>query len=686
MSKKQAQLSLFPEEGSSKPQTLYLQKPNDFEGLISGFKEIRAISYVASPSLVLSIFERYKFEYMQLLVGENISIKHYKKYLENKQISLIQRLMHLIKEQKLSVLFPKGKTIHSKFYILSSKDKHRVIVGSANFSEPAAKASKQHNYVVYWDLGSTDALLERFIQDYKAHLKNSRLFLDDLIKLTETRDEEEEKVIRTWLSQDVGEVKDLVESETSRVFTDLTRQALDAVDNRENLENPDVEDPGQEQLDSGEIRVVIPSDARTQEGIEKKLQPLKPSIVKSELRLKAKDFSDYVKRSCGVPLMGTDKSTRKVYLHMGDFHDVLSRPPQSKEEVNQGLKYIEEYVQSYKFGESIDYKRIQTNVFEALLYMLSAPFAHEFKKRKKQVDMYSRGPSYLYLYGPSFNGKTNFLRFCLKLITGRHLEPISQEYFNKTRIMSAKMFGTVFPLMFDDVNIGSGSNIETVLKNYWEVWWNPEHPVPQIIMTTNRFNPPEWANTRIKRINFDVKFDQKSIQASETLNRILNTDCDFFKLFAHSFLEKLDQPIDNIKEDLLVDELSLARKIFSELYEFAQRDVPDYFPKVPVDKLYDIDKMEWLELFETKVLSQEEQANKIFAHADKTVNTFEVERFMRLLPQGVKAKRKGHTIIIEGRDKYLEWVDSYQKGKGFWQDLLGRFKRGKIRKNGQQRL
>lgn len=673
MSKKQVQLSLFPQEGPE-PQTLYLQKPKDFEGLISGFKEIKAISYVASPSLVLSIFEKYKFEHMQLLVGENISVKHYKKDLENKQISLIQKLMHLVQEQKLTVLFPKGKTIHSKFYILSNNDMHRVIVGSANFSEPAAKALKQHNYVVYWDLKSNDVLLERFVQDYKAHLKNSRLFLDDLIKLAETKDEEEEKVIRTWLSQDVGEVKDLVESDTARVFTDLTQQALDAVDNREDPDNPGAQELEQEKSGSGEIRVIIPSDIKTREGIEKKLQPLKPSIVKSELRLTAKDFSDYVKKSCGVPLMGTEKPNRKVYLHMGDYQDVLSKPMQSKAEVNQGLEYIEDYVESYRFGESIDHKRIQTNVFEALLFVLSAPFAHEFKKMKKQVDMYSRGPSYLYLYGPSFNGKTNFLRFCLKLITGRHLEPIAQEYFNKTRIMSAKMFGTVFPLMFDDVNIGSGSTIETVLKNYWEVWWNPGHPVPQIIMTTNRFNPPEWANTRIKRINFDVKFDQKNIQASETLNRILNTDCDFFKLFAHSYLEKLDQPIDNIKEDLLVDELSLSRKVFAEFYQFTDRAVPDYFPKLPVDKLYDIDRMEWQELFETKVLTQEEQANKIFVHADKTVNTFEVERFMRLLPQGVKAKRKAHTIIIEGRDKYLEWVDNARRGKGFWKNLVGRLK------------
>ncbi len=676
MSKEERRLNLFTQTEKAPPKTLYLQKPKDFEGLISGFKDIKAVSYVASPSSVLSLFDKYKFEHMQLLVGENISVKHYKKDLENKQISFIQRLMHLVKDQKLTVLFPRGKTIHSKFYILSHKDNHRVIVGSANLSETATKAVKQHNYVVYWDLKNGDPLLEKFIEDYKAHLKNARLFLEDLIKLTETRDEEEERIIRTWLSQDVGEVKDLVESETAKVFTDLTRQTLQTIQGREDIGR---EEEIEEQTETGEVRVIIPSDTRTQNGIEKKLQPLKPSIAKSELRLKAKDFSDYVKKSCGVPLLGVDRSKGIVSLHMGEFNDILTKDTYSQEEVNQGLEYIEKYIESYKFGESIDEQRIQTNVFEALLYVLQAPFAHEFKKMKKQVDMYSRGPSYLYLYGPSFNGKTNFLRFCLKLITGKHLEPIAQDYFNKTRIMSAKMFGTVFPLMFDDVNIGSGSTIEGVLKNYWEVWWNPEHPAPQIIMTTNRFNPPEWANTRIKRINFDVKFDQKDIKASETLNQILTTDCDFFKLFSSSYMQKLNQPIDSIKKDLLVDELSLGRKIFTEFYEFAERSIPEYFPQVPVDKIYDIDKMEWLELFETNVLSQEEHANKLFVHADKTVHTYEVEKFMRLLPQGVKAKRKGHTIIIEGKEKYLEWIASGRQRKSFWNRLADRFRSQKAK-------
>ena len=62
----------------------------------------------------------------------------------------------------------------------------------------------------------------------------------------------------------------------------------------------------------------------------------------------------------------------------------------------------------------------------------------------------------------------------------------------------------------------------------------------------------------------------------------------------------------------------------------------------------------------------------------KQCTPIEVERFMRLLPQGVKAKRKAHTIIIEGRDKYLEWINAGKRDQGFWKNLMNRFKRTRL--------
>jgi len=60
--KRSQQLSLLSHnKSSSGPHTLYLRKTGDFEGLISGFHSIRAVSCVASPSLMYTIFDKYGF-------------------------------------------------------------------------------------------------------------------------------------------------------------------------------------------------------------------------------------------------------------------------------------------------------------------------------------------------------------------------------------------------------------------------------------------------------------------------------------------------------------------------------------------------------------------------------------------------------------------------------------------------
>ncbi|MFC2032827.1 hypothetical protein ACFLUS_05710, partial [Chloroflexota bacterium] len=64
------------------------------------------------------------------------------------------------------------------------------------------------------------------------------------------------------------------------------------------------------------------------------------------------------------------------------------------------------------------------SMFEALLYIFFTPFAHEYMKAKRAryglID--TRGPRFLYIYGPTQNGKTTFLSFSLRLITGRIME------------------------------------------------------------------------------------------------------------------------------------------------------------------------------------------------------------------------------------------------------------------------
>src|SRR6266498_2920606 len=58
---------------SSRVASLVMTAAKDFESLFEGFDQMRAISYVASPDLVLEFFEKRGYKVVEVLVGENDS-------------------------------------------------------------------------------------------------------------------------------------------------------------------------------------------------------------------------------------------------------------------------------------------------------------------------------------------------------------------------------------------------------------------------------------------------------------------------------------------------------------------------------------------------------------------------------------------------------------------------------------
>ena len=135
--------------------------------------------------------------------------------------------------------------------------------------------------------------------------------------------------------------------------------------------------------------------------------------------------------------------------------ELRSVRPTDREQVRKALEHIEKYFATVDWGQSRDPRFAKESMFEALLYFLSAPFAHEHMQIRRQhyalIDQ--RGPQALYIVGPSQNGKSTFVRFALQLLSGKHVNPLDGGQFTKTRVRSASALGTVFPLVFDDVDL-----------------------------------------------------------------------------------------------------------------------------------------------------------------------------------------------------------------------------------------
>ena len=637
--------------GLSPLQTQVITRRKDFDELFDGFNRMRAISYVISPDLLLEFFDKRGYTELEIVVGENLS-EAYRKELEQKGIEVTDQLAELVEKGVLRIFVP-TRTIHTKLYILDRADIVRVIQTSANLTATAQETKKQINYAWYLDIPSGHFLLDQLIQDYKSHLRGCTLFMEDLKNLLKQRqDTDRKQLIEVWLKGTAAEEPD---TEVRDFFRSLSISLAEASDSKEE-----------------QVAVLqLPQSESARKEIERRLAPVKPVYTQNQVRLNKPAFIRYVYETHGVPLLILSRQDQRLQLSFGDASAIdLTEAPSAPALVDQSLELVEAYLHTVDAGESANPLSAKTSMFEALLYIFFTPFANEYMRAKRAryglID--TRGPRFLYIYGPSQNGKTTFLRFSLKLLTGRIIEPLSRQDFTKTRITNAVLTETVFPLVFDDVDPSRTSGIEEVFKAYWERWWRDQYVSPQIVIASNTPRLKEWAKSRVKRIDFDVHF--ASIEAAkEKLAKLFLKDNPIFRWFSYLYLNHLRT--DELPSD---DELRLARMVMRELYEYARRPLPKFFPAEPIEKLYDPGQRDWRDLlYRLRKVAVTQEGNRKLVTFSKDMQHWEINDYQGYLPQTIKYQRKGNTIIIENPTEFDRWLGQPPQARG----LLSRLFRSK---------
>ncbi|MBI1869579.1 MAG: phospholipase D family protein [Chlamydiae bacterium] len=624
-------------------QTRLIYRRKDFDELFEGFTSLKAISYVASPDLILEFFERRGYEHVEILVGENLS-EPYRQALEQKGMGVIEQLTDRIEKGILRIYIP-PKTIHTKLYLLERKEVTRIILTSANLTETARQASRQMNYAWFTDVSGNHPWLEQVKEDYENHLKGSSVFMGDLMELLQNRQETpKQEVIDLWLR---GKIDENLDQELKKVLQEISASALQAWEIRE------------EAL----ITVRLPGETLSRRRIERFLSPVNPVGTQQDLQIDSASFIRYIQESHGFPLMHVDLEKTSLRLGIHGKVETCSEPLPEKQEVGQTLVHLEAYLNTVDWGQSPDPKLTKTNMYEALLYIFASPFSHEYMKmkRRKFGVLDRRGPRFLYIYGPSQNGKSTFLRFALKLLTGYHLQPFSGSDFSKRKILSALSIGTVFPLIFDDLAPTQKGSFEEVSKSFWEVWWEEACVCPQILMSSNIFNLKDWAKSRLKRVDFDVHFAPNEKNKAE-LAQIFTRENRIFRWFSKLYLEALNKT--EVAGD---DELYLARWVMKKIYEFSGTPVPDFFPHEPIERLYDPGRRSWKDVLgQLKKAKIKNERDRLLVEFSDDLQHHEVREYQGALPQTVKNRLRGKTLIIESPKEFHFWLNGTLPPKTSW--------------------
>lgn len=297
------QMSLL--NGGPPLKTAIIAQRGDFDSLFEGFETLRAVSYVASPDLILDFLTVHGFSSLEIVVGDNLT-QSYREALASTRLEIVETLAERVEDGTLRILVPR-RTIHSKLYILENTEIVRVINGSANLTVTAQQASNQINYDWYFDLPKGDPLINTFMRDYEAHTKRCSVFMNDLLILFKNQtDTPKKQLIEAWLSGATAVEESHV---TKHLMGELRAQALEEV--------------GAQSATVYSLTIPEATDQKRQ--AQRVLDRLGAKTVGNTAEVNPRAYFEYVEKTINVPFMAVDVSRGQVTLVMDHSLRVLNQ-------------------------------------------------------------------------------------------------------------------------------------------------------------------------------------------------------------------------------------------------------------------------------------------------------------------------------------------------------------------------
>ena len=110
------------------------------------------------------------------------------------------------------------------------------------------------------------------------------------------------------------------------------------------------------------------------------------------------------------------------------------------------------------------------------------------------------------------------------------------------------------------------------------------------------------------------------------------------------------------------DSLAIGRKAMSDLYHISKRPVPDWFPKINIEKAYDENANQWLDMINKDICSLKQVQDEVIAYFDSNSHSSEVGGHKKLLPTQVAADQVGTKIRIKNPQRFKEWLRDAANG------------------------
>lgn len=642
-------------------------------------RAVRTVTYSQSPQIIHEVFnhEKLDIDFLEVVIGDYRQ-SGYRKDLQG-DVDLAAQLNYLLQDEQLQLFtLDKRVTLHSKLYLIENCDDSRtLILGSPNLSKQAWEGNQTNMLVAFTTNGASiiDTWFEKF---YEAHREQCEVFMKDLTERLDAAETPEERTeeLHLWVDGTMP---------SNNPTGDLHRRIVDLLDeNDERIRQVNVASEPEEAdeviaLATDGSGDVDPTDVGpsqqirlSPQGLEDPVKSAKSTLTRhnvvvkpTELRGSPAGFARYMRSfNDDFPIMWVNEKEQSIRMQVDNTTLELTASPDDGSEVDEALAHIEFYIETIqRFGDTKYSEATMAHFYEALIYFFWAPFADYF------ANHYAGTPGaeldkdlpFLYIHGGNDSGKGMFIRFATRLISNGYVaEPVEGTQFTKNAIDRCRGSNTVFPFVVDDVD---KDNVERdIVKTYWEGGWDGSVSFPTFIFTSNHTKPKSEFRTRMKVLDFDVMFDVTGDQR-EKAARIANEPNRLFTWFSHFMFEQ------EISLPDRSDKLAVARDVFRQLYEFAGRDEPDYFPSEgPAEDIYDHGRRVWRHAHENGLFTLETRNDVIRADFSAELETREVWKYQKLVPATIRAEKQRARIEFSQPERFFEWTGIEPK-RGFLQRL-----------------
>ncbi|SEH53555.1 hypothetical protein SAMN05192561_10567 [Halopenitus malekzadehii] len=558
-----------------------------------------------------------------------------------------------------------------------------AIVGSPNLSSNAW--TRQANTGVVFETETDTSLWGDFVDFYEEHrsYNNDGPFLDDLTERLERTSDDRAEVVslytegkvktRDEVSELHGRLDERIESEVDEVDlvlgdeTELSEGTEEQVDEQhhESDDSDGESETSAEELDpsdESETRINLSLLGHSDDAIEAlaRMTDYDASLSGDSLTTTPQAVQQYKRDVYEVPTMrvyrtqtGDDAPVefgRALRFHTdGRVYRVGQPLPDDPGTVDTALSDLEGYFETVdKYGNCNDEDAVKAHMAEALLWMFWAPFANRDAAFYDQygIDLDKALPN-LYIYGESDAGKGTFAQFVLSMISGgRVVNPVDADEVGKRKVRGMRSANTAFPVVVDDITKDTVNRLDT-FRNYWGNW-TPDASFPLFAFISNDKRPDEWFRNRSKILHFNVNFDT-SYKGEAEVNRLIEQDNPLFLWFTH---EMLTRELTLSNDD---DALRTARAVMLEFYEYADRDVPEWFPRRPAEQEHDAGRDRWFDLLAREDITTEDQGDRLRVSFPEEMST-DTYTYARDPPTVARVERRGRDLLIKSPDEFLDWL------------------------------